>query len=353
MMQQPDLRSMTQPELAALLTSWGEPAFRAKQLFSWIQEKAAADVADMTNLPLPLRERLARETQLTTLTQADRLVSKLDGTEKYLFALPDGNIVESVLMRYDYGLSACISSQVGCRMGCRFCASTIDGLVRGLTAGEMIEQISRIEQTAGERVSRVVIMGSGEPLDNYDNLLRFLTLVSDPAGKALGHRHITVSTCGLVPQIRQLAREKLQLTLALSLHASSDEVRRQIMPIANRYALADVLEACREYQEMTARRVSYEYSLIRGVNDTPEQIDGLVRLMKGRGGHVNLIPVNPVKERDYASTTRARAAEIQKLLEKNGIHATIRREMGRDIDGACGQLRRRYLAHETTGGEAL
>ena len=266
-----DLCSLSQSELGAYLKELGEPGFRAKQLFSWLHQKKAQQFEEMSNLPKSLRETLKEHARLPGLVQEVVQVSKSDGTEKYLFSLPDGNMIESVLMRYNYGNSVCISSQVGCRMGCRFCASTVDGLARNLTAGEMLAQVYAIERKIGERVSNVVVMGSGEPMDNYDNVVRFIRLLSDKDGLNISQRNITVSTCGLVPEIRRFADEKLQVTLALSLHAADDATRQRLMPIANRYALCDVLDACAYYFEKTGRRVSFEYSLVAGVNDTPAE----------------------------------------------------------------------------------
>ncbi len=341
-----DLRSLTTEELQAEMRLLGQPAFRAAQIFDWLHAKKAAGPEAMTNLPLALREKLKESYACSHLKTAHRLISKEDGTRKYVFELSDGNMIESVLMRYDYGNTVCISSQVGCRMGCAFCASTLDGRVRDLLPGEMLEQIYRIEEDTGEKVSHIVIMGSGEPLDNYDNLLRFLDLVTDPKGKALSERNITVSTCGLVPQIKALAGEKRQITLALSLHASTDEERKRIMPVAKRYTVAETLAACDEYFEKTGRRISYEYSLVKGVNDGEDAAQRLSALLKGRNCHVNLIPVNPIKERDFEAPERAAALRCQNTLEKNGINATIRRKMGADIDSACGQLRRRFKVQE-------
>lgn len=341
-MEKPDIRSLTLDELKALVSGMGEKAFRAKQLFSWLHEKQAAEFSEMTNLSESFRKRLSEETELVTLKVAKHLCSEIDGTEKFLFRLSDGNIIESVLMRYRYGNSVCISSQVGCRMGCQFCASTLDGLVRNLRPSEMLEQVYRIRRLSGERVSHVVVMGSGEPMDNYDNLLRFLKLISAEEGLRLSHRNITVSTCGLVPEIWKLSEEKLQITLALSLHAAEDETRKKLMPVAKRYSLSEVLSACDQYFEKTGRRVSFEYSLVKGVNDTKEEAQKLIALLKGKNCHVNLIPVNPIKERNFEQPNRETAERFKNLLEKNGIHATIRREMGRDIEGACGQLRRSF-----------
>lgn len=337
-----DIKSMNLAELTEYVGTLGEKPFRAKQLYQWMHQKLAVSIDGMTNLPASFREKLKQEAEYVVLKQEAVQVSTQDGTRKYLFVLPDGNVIESVLMRYKFGNSVCISSQAGCRMGCRFCASTLDGLVRGLKPSEMLEQIYRIQADTGERVSHVVVMGTGEPLDNYENLLRFLQLLTDEKGLHLGQRNITVSTCGIVPKIRELAGEKLQINLALSLHASSQEKRLQLMPVANKYEIHEVLDACRYYFEQTGRRITFEYSLVAGVNDTAEDAGGLAELIGDMNCHVNLIPVNPIRERDYVQPDRTAVYEFQKQLEKRGINATVRREMGRDIDGACGQLRKRY-----------
>lgn len=335
-----DLRSFSPEAWQSLMEEWGQPAFRALQIFDWIHVKRISDPAAMGNLPRSLRQQLAAAGSLEPLgieaCQKDK-----DGTRKYLFRLGDGERVESVYMPHDYGKSVCVSSQVGCRMGCRFCASTMDGLARNLFAGEMLEQIYRIEEDTGEKIDHVVVMGMGEPLDNLDNLLSFIRLLSHPKGRNLSQRHITVSTCGLVPQIRKLAAEKLAITLALSLHAAHDEARQRIMPVARRYSIAETLAACEDYFKITGRRVSYEYALVRGENDRETDARALAALLKGKKAHVNLIPVNPVSGRDFAPSEGDAVLCFQKILEKNGINATIRRKMGADIDGACGQLRRR------------
>ena len=338
-----DIKSMLLPELQAYVQSIGEKNFRAVQLFQWMHVKLADSFDAMSNLPVSLRNRLKAESELTVLKKEAVQISALDGTRKYLFALGDGNVIESVLMRYEFGNSVCISTQAGCRMGCRFCASAIGGLSRNLTPAEMLEQVYRIQADTGERVSHVVLMGSGEPFDNYDHVLRFLELISAPEGQNISRRNITISTCGLVPQIRAFADLKPQATLALSLHAPNNRVRKTLMPIANRYPLSEVLAACRYYSEQTGRRMTFEYSLVAGVNDTEAEAKELCALLKGFPCHVNLIPVNPVKERPYSRSDRAQIEKFRNTLEKNGINATIRREMGRDIDGACGQLRRRYI----------
>ena len=325
---------------------FGEKPFRARQLYQWIHEKLAGSFEEMSSLSKELRGKLENEASLTSLKVAGERVSAIDGTRKYLFALEDGNVIESVWMQYHHGNSVCISSQVGCRMGCRFCASTLDGLERNLRASEMLDQVYMIQKLTGERVSNVVVMGSGEPMDNYDNVVRFLRLISSKEGLNISQRNLTVSTCGLVPQIRRFAQEGLQVTLALSLHAPNDQVRRELMPIANRYGLKEVLEACRYYYETTGRRLTFEYSLVRGVNDNENEARALARLIGGYHGHVNLIPVNPIKERDFVESTHKAVQDFKNLLEKSGINVTIRREMGRDIGGACGQLRKSYLEQQ-------
>lgn len=338
-----DIKSMTLQDLTAFMTGLGEKPFRAKQLYQWMHVKLVSSFDEMTNLSGALREKLKEHCVLTALVPVEENISKLDGTRKYLFALADNNMIESVWMEYQHGNSVCISTQVGCRMGCRFCASTIGGVVRNLTAAEMLDQVYRMQQITGKRVSNVVLMGSGEPLDNYDNVIRFLQLVTDANGLNLSGRNITLSTCGIVERIHDLAELKLPITLALSLHASNQETRKRLMPIAYKYPLDDVLSACDDYYAVTGRRISYEFSLVAGVNDSPETAKELAGLLRGRNCHVNLIPVNPVKERDFVGTNHTNAVSFQKLLEKYGINATIRREMGRDINGACGQLRRSYL----------
>lgn len=341
-----DIKSMTLSELQEEMAAIGEKSFRAKQLYEWIHVRQARSFDEMTNLSVALRERCRERYDLTTLQVVRMQESKLDGTRKYLFELKDGNLVESVFMRYKHGNSVCISSQVGCKMGCRFCASTLDGWERNLTPAEMLDQIYAITQDTKERVSNVVVMGTGEPLDNYENLLRFIELLTNEHGLHISQRNVTVSTCGLVPEIYKLAQEKLQITLALSLHATTDEKRRKLMPIANQYSIAELMEACQNYFEQTGRRLTFEYSLVGGVNDTPEDARELCALVKLLNCHVNLIPVNPIRERDYVQSETKAIQAFKGKLERSGIQVTVRREMGRDIDGACGQLRRRVLARE-------
>lgn len=338
-----DIKSFTLTQLTDELTAMGEKAFRAKQMYEWMHVKLVRSFDEMTNLSKEIRERCKENYSFTTLHAIEVQESKLDGTKKFLFELSDGNLVESVWMKYKHGNSVCISSQVGCRMGCKFCASTLDGLDRNLLPSEMLEQIYAITRLTGERVSNVVVMGIGEPMDNYDNLLTFLRLITDENGLNISQRNITVSTCGLVPKMRQLAEEKLQITLALSLHATTDEKRKKLMPIANRYSIKELMEICNYYFEQTGRRITFEYSLVGGVNDTMEDARELIALAKPLCCHVNLIPVNPIKERDYVQSDTGHVQAFKNILEKNKINCTIRREMGRDIDGACGQLRRRHI----------
>ena len=337
-----DLKSMDLEELTRLIKGKGLPAFRAKQIFQWLHVQHVSGYEEMTNLPAALRTSLAAEYPLGTASVVDRQISRVDGTRKFLFRLSDGCLVESVFMRYRFGNSVCISSQVGCRMGCRFCASTLHGLVRSLSPSEMLEQIYAIIRETGENVSHVVVMGMGEPLDNYDNLIRFLRLLICPEGMNLSRRNVTVSTCGIVPNIYRLAKEGLSITLALSLHACTDEERRRIMPVAARYSIAELMEACAFYYEKTGRQYTFEYSLISGVNDGSAQAQGLAELARPLKAHVNLIPVNPVREREYVRPDGAAVQAFKKKLEINGVNVSIRRALGKDIEGACGQLRNRY-----------
>mgnify|MGYP003292007192 FL=1 len=341
-----DLKSLNLEQLTEELLRIGEKKFRAKQVYSWIHEKLVDSFDEMTNLSKDLREKLKNNYTLNSMDAVAVQTSQIDGTQKYLFRLYDGHVVESVLMKYHHGNSVCISSQVGCLMGCRFCASTIGGKVRDLAASEMLGQIYKIQKLSGERVHNVVVMGTGEPLDNYDNLVQFVKMLTDENGLNISQRNLTVSTCGIVPKIRQLAEEKFQMTLALSLHATTQEKRKVLMPIANKYDLKEVLDACRYYYEQTGRRITFEYSLVGGVNDTKQDAEELTKLIGKFPCHVNLIPVNPIKERDFVQPNKQECQAFRNKLEKNGINVTIRREMGRDIDGACGQLRKSYLDQE-------
>lgn len=339
-MEKIDIKSLNYDELADYIVSIGEKKFRAAQLYSWMHEKLACSYDEMTNISDKLKKVLKENTLYTCL---EPVRVQEDGTKKYLFRLYDGNLIESVFMRYHHGNSVCISSQVGCKMGCRFCASTLNGCVRNLEPSEMLDQIYRIQSLTGERVSNVVIMGSGEPMDNYDNVVKFLGLINSDKGLNISQRNITVSTCGLVPRIKQLAELKLQITLAISLHAPNDELRKTMMPIAYTYSIEQIMDACRYYLLQTARRISFEYSLVKGVNDSPECAKQLIKLVHGMNCHINLIPVNPIKERDYEQSEKNSIHNFKEILEKAGVNVTIRREMGRDIDGACGQLRQNHI----------
>ncbi|MBQ9277403.1 MAG: 23S rRNA (adenine(2503)-C(2))-methyltransferase RlmN [Lachnospiraceae bacterium] len=336
-----DIKSMYLDELTDYVKEMGLPAFRAKQLFSWMHEKYVGDTDSMTNLPKDMREKI-KEDGFVVLKEETRQVSKKDGTVKFLFKLYDGQMIEAVFMRYSYGNSICISSQAGCRMGCRFCASTIGGLVRNLSASEMLEQVYATMRLTGERISNIVIMGTGEPLDNYDNVLRFIRLITDEKGYNLSMRNITMSTCGIVPKIDELADEKLAITLAISLHAPNNEKRRSLMPIAEKYSIKEILEACKRYFDITGRRISFEYSLVKGQNDSKEDALELAELLKGQNCHVNLIPVNSIEERNFEKGDNNSIQNFKLVLEKNSINVTIRRSVGSDIDAACGQLRRKY-----------
>ena len=336
-----DIKSMTLEELKAQMTELGQPAFRAKQIFTWLH-RGVGRFEEMTNLSKELRAQLAKSYTLYAPEPVRRQVSKRDGTVKYLWKLSDGNCVETVLMRYHHGNTVCISSEVGCPMGCAFCASTIGGLVRKLEPSEMLDQVLFTQTDSGLKISNIVLMGIGEPLHNFDNVMRFLELVNAPEGLNIGMRHISLSTCGLVPQIEALARKKLQLTLSVSLHAPNDEVRNQIMPVNRNYPVAELIRACREYFAATGRRISFEYAMIRNLNDTPQMASSLISRLQNMQAHVNLIPLNHVEQSPFEPSTPSRVAAFQTQLERAGITATVRRHLGGDIDASCGQLRRRH-----------
>ncbi len=342
-----DIKSMTPEELAAWLKELGEPAFRARQIFKWLY-RGAVSFEEMTDLAKPLRQKLEQTAWLIPPAVARKQESRQDGTIKYLWRLADGNCVESVLMRYQHGNTVCISCQVGCRMGCAFCASTVAGKVRDLTPGEMIDQVLFTQIESGAPVSNIVLMGIGEPLDNFDTVLRFLTLVNHPDGLNIGMRHISLSTCGLVEQIDKLARYGLQLTLSVSLHAPDDETRSKIMPVNRSVGVEKLLETCRQYFAKTGRRISYEYAMIDGVNDADWQADLLARRLKGAPAHVNLIPLNEVEESPLKPSHRV--AAFQRRLEGHGVTVTVRRRLGGDIDASCGQLRRKEMGKQGSGG---
>ncbi|HIU48850.1 MAG TPA: 23S rRNA (adenine(2503)-C(2))-methyltransferase RlmN [Candidatus Avimonoglobus intestinipullorum] len=337
-----DLKDLEYTELEPFFMEMGEPRFRAKQVFEWLH-RGVRSVDGMTNLSKATRAKLAEKSFISTLSIREKYISKLDGTIKYLFELQDGNCIESVVMRYKHGITICISSQVGCRMGCGFCASTIGGLYRNLTPGELLNQVIFAQEDIGERISNIVMMGIGEPLDNYGNVIKFLHNVNHSAGLNIGYRHISLSTCGLVDKIYELARENLPVTLSVSLHAPNDAIRSQIMPVNRRFPIAELMRACRAYIETTTRRISFEYALIAGVNDSLEQAEELARLVKGMLCHVNLIPVNKVEERQYEKSKAQTVRSFQQRLLDLGVNTTVRRELGSDISASCGQLRKKVL----------
>ena len=338
-----DIRSMTLEELTAALRDMGEPAFRGKQVFTWLH-RGVRSFDEMSDISKPLREKLARTYRVSGLTAARKQVSRTDGTIKYLWELHDGNCIETVLMRYRHGNTVCISSQVGCRMGCAFCASTLGGKVRDLSPGEMLEQVIFAQADGGVPVSNIVLMGIGEPLDNFDNVLRFLELVNHPLGLNIGMRHISLSTCGLIPGIRRLGELELQLTLSVSLHAPDGETRSRIMPVNRAYGVDELFEACHGYFDKTGRRISFEYAMIDGVNDADWQADLIVKKLRGMPGHVNLIPLNDVAESPLKPSRRVR--QFQQRLESRGVTVTVRRKLGSDIDASCGQLRRKHIQQQ-------
>ena len=337
-----NILNFTLEELQNWMKENGESAFRAKQVFSWIY-KDVWNFDDMKNIPGTLKEKLKESFIIDIPKIVEVYESNVDDTKKLLLSMQDNNLIECVLMKYKHGNSICISTQVGCRMGCKFCASTLGGRIRNLTAGEILSEIMVAQDYLGERVSNIVLMGSGEPLDNYDNVVKFLELVNAEYGLNIGQRHITLSTCGIVPKIYELADLELSVTLAISLHAFSDEKRREIMPIAKKYSISEILEACEYYINKTGRRITFEYSLVAGVNDGKEDAKSLSKLVKGMLCHVNLIPVNEIKENTLKRPSKKNILEFEEILKDNGIEVTVRREMGTDINAACGQLRRSYL----------
>ncbi|MZI79551.1 23S rRNA (adenine(2503)-C(2))-methyltransferase RlmN [Clostridium butyricum] len=345
-----NLLDYTLDELKVWMSENGESAFRGKQILSWIY-KGVMDFKGMKNIPKSLINKLEENFTITMPEIVEVYKSELDGTEKFLLGFSDGNLIESVLMRYKHGNSICISTQVGCRMGCKFCASTIEGRVRNLTTGEILSEVIAVQNYIGERISNIVLMGSGEPLDNYDNVVKFLEIVSADYGLNIGQRHITLSTCGIVPKIYELADKELSITLAISLHAFSDEKRKEIMPIANKYTISELLEACRYYLNKTKRRITFEYALVKDVNDGMEDAKALGKLLSGMLCHVNLIPVNEIKENSFKRSSKKAIDDFSEVLRNNGIEVTTRREMGSDINAACGQLRRSYIETQKIGGE--
>lgn len=341
-MEKIDIKTFSLQQLEEEILNLGEPKFRAKQIFNWLHQKHIENFDEMTNLSKDLREKLKQKYKITQIEIIDTLKSNEDGTIKFLFKLEGNNVIESVLMKYSYGNAVCISSQVGCRMGCTFCASTLDGLERNLTVAEMLSQVYKIQKYSGERIRSIVLMGSGEPFDNFDNFKKFIEMINCKEGIELGQRHITVSTCGIVEKIYDFANLKTQVNLAISLHAPNDELRRNVMPVARKYTVEEIVEACKYFSDLTKRRVTYEYALIAGVNDKEEHAEQIISLLKGTLCHINLIPVNNVKERNYIKSSKAQIKKFSQIIEKSGINVTIRRELGSDINAACGQLRRSY-----------
>ena len=350
-MEKKDIASYTLQELEDEMKAIGEKPFRAKQIYEWIHVKLVESFDEMTNVSKALREKLDREYEIATVSLVERQISGIDGTNKFLFELSDGNMIESVLMKYKHGNSICISSQVGCRMGCRFCASTIGGLVRNLTASEMLREVYEVQKISGERISNIVVMGTGEPLDNYDNVIRFLKLVGDPRGIGISPRNISLSTSGLVDRMIELADSGIPVVLTVSLHAATDRKRSALMPVNRKYPIARVIEAARYYVRKTGRRVIFEYALVRGENSDRKSAEELAALLKGLNCHVNLINLNPVKEKGLSGVSPEAIKSFISVLESKGISATLRRSMGGDVEGACGQLRRKYLRQKEEGGQ--
>ncbi len=335
-----EISSLSFDELQENIAQMGLPRFRAKQIYEWLHKKNVDSFDKMTNLDKALRQKLSEEFRIAVPAISRKLVSKIDGTVKYLFEFADGECVESVVMKYKYGNSICVSTQVGCAMGCTFCASTKAGRVRNLTAGEILGQIYRAQTDTGERISHIVLMGIGEPLDNFDNVIKFLDMVSNEQGLNIGQRNISLSTCGVVPNIYKLAERNLQITLSISIHSPTDELRTSMMPINKKYPISELVKACRSYVKTTGRRISFEYSLIKGVNDSPECAEKLCELLKGMLCHVNLIPVNTIEQSDYRKSDKEAIEKFKNIIEKHKITATVRRKLGADINAACGQLRR-------------
>lgn len=341
-----NIKDLSLNDIKELLKGLGEKSFRAEQICQWVFSRGVDSFDEMTNLSKGLREKLAQVATISSSEILARQQSAKGNTIKYLFGMKDGHAVESVLMKHSYGNSACVSTQVGCRMGCMFCASTMDGLVRNLSPGEIYDQVLGIQKDCGERVSHIVIMGAGEPLDNFENVMKFLELINADYGLHIGYRHITLSTCGLVPKIMELAHKELPITLAISLHAPEDTLRDRLVPVNRRYKLSELIGACRQYIEITGRRITFEYALLSGVNDHQEHAKKLVGLLKGLMCHVNIIPANPVEGRGFDKTPPERVQVFKDILEQGGLAVTVRRELGADIDAACGQLRRRYEGRE-------
>ncbi len=345
-MEKVELNSLSLDELKSYMVSIGEKAFRGEQVFSYFNSRMGLDLDELQVLPLKLRQDLKEKVGVNGVRLLERFDSKIDSTKKYLFLLEDNNIIESVLMEHSHGLTICISTQIGCSMGCSFCASTKEGRIRNLTPSEMLNQIYFIEKDIGKNISNIVLMGSGEPLDNYDNTMKFLNIIHDPKGHNISYRNITLSTCGIVPGIINLAKENLPITLSVSLHSPFDDIRTKMMPIGKKYKIKDIMEACKFYEGTTNRRLTFEYTLIEGVNNREEDVEELRRILKGTNSHINLIPLNPIKEYEKDRPSLSSIERFQKQLTKSNIQVTIRKEKGMDISASCGQLRRDYLSNE-------
>jgi len=344
-----DILSLNLKELSDFLTELGEKPFRAKQIFKWLHQRGAVSFDEMTDISKKLRGKLKENSKIKNVRMVEKFVSKEDNTTKYLFKIENDYIIESVLMKYEYGNAVCVSSQAGCAMGCSFCASTVDGLERNLTAGEILSQVYEIKKDLKERISNIVIMGSGEPLHNFNNTIKFLEIINSKDGFAIGLRHITVSTCGIVEKIKELEKMKLQITLAVSLHAPNDEIRKKIMPVAKKYSIDELISAAKNYADFTKRRITFEYALIKGVNDGTECARELAGRLRGALCHVNLIPVNDVRERNYIRSSDKTVNDFCEVLKSFNIETTVRRRLGSDINAACGQLRKKYLKNADYG----
>lgn len=343
LLQNTDLKSLSLRDIEELFLELGEKKFRGEQTFNFIHKNMETSISKITALPKELRDKLEKNFTIGDISVFKRYDSEIDDTKKYLFLLEDGNIIESVAMKYKYGTSACISTQIGCRMGCSFCASTKEGLVRNLNSSEMLSEVYKIQQNLNTKLSNIVLMGSGEPLDNYDNVISFLKILHDEKGQNFGYRNITLSTCGLVPNIRKLADEGIPITLSVSLHSPFDEERKKIMPIGSKYIIEEILKSCHYYVNKTNRRITFEYTLIDEINDRKEDLEELSRILKGLSCHVNLISLNPIKEFNKTKANRNKLKDFKDGLKQRGVPATVRREMGSDINAACGQLRREYI----------
>lgn len=338
-----DVLSMNEKELEQMIQTLGEAKYRGKQIFAWLHKNQVTDFSQMSNLSIQLRQKLAENCSISDVKPVKRFVSELDGTIKYLFEVANDDIIESVWMKYKHGNTVCVSTQLGCRMGCQFCASTLQGRKRNLTAGEMLSQVYAMTREEADRVSGVVLMGSGEPLDNYENVMKFIQLLHDPNGMNLGYRHITLSTCGLIGEIKRLREEGLPITLAVSLHASNDKIRNQLMPISKANPMPELLYACKSYGDITKRRVTFEYAMIDGINDSVDCAHELADQLSNMLCHVNIIPMNRIKEKDFRASSQETVEAFAAVLQRRGLETTVRRRLGTDIDGACGQLRHRYL----------